>query len=87
MLVISKALNVRRMEPSSGGQCQPERSALVVQRHELVGAQGKLSIGLPIVVAELDFIHTVIQNLNHGPYFTGLELARREVFRQRHGVQ
>jgi hypothetical protein len=87
MLVTSKSLIVRRMKPSGGGQRQPERSALVVQRQQLIGTQGKLGVGLPIVVAKLDFVHPGVQNLNHGPDFTGLELARREVFRQRHGVQ
>ena len=48
--------------------------ALVVQGHELVGAQRELGVGLPVVVAELDFVNIGVKNLDYGAHFPARSL-------------
>jgi hypothetical protein len=61
--------------------------ALIVQEHDLIGAQRKLGVGLPVIVTELDLVNAGVQHLDHGAHLTGPEFARREGFPQRHIVE
>jgi hypothetical protein len=57
-------------------QGHAERFASTVERHDLVGAQRKLGVGLPFVVTEFDFIDAVVKQLDHRPNLAGSQLSR-----------
>jgi hypothetical protein len=68
--------------PSGRFQNGAKRFALAVKRHDLIGTQRELRVGLTVGVAKLDLESTVIQNFNHRADFSRAQFPARQVFQQ-----
>jgi len=60
---------------------------LVVQNHQLTRTQRQCGIGASIIVAELDLVHALSKQLDHGADLPSAQSSRWEVLCQRHDVQ